>query len=508
MRTKKIIINGLSELLPYFVISIISFIKVRVMIDHLGSEINGYYQFINQIITYLFLVEAGFGSAVLFKLYKPMADDDKQRVSEIFNGSISIFRKIGLLIMLLLILVMAIFPFTVSNDKHLLPVILSFMIIGFSQTIAFFFYSKAYSILLFSEQKNYIYSIIVNSIKIIIDLSIVVVVLFSKSLIEISLIILIGKILEELITDFLCSKMYKWIDKKAKKDTSAHKMTKDIIYHKVGELVVNNVDYIILMVFVGPIYVSIYATYNYILTFLTQVIAKIDSGIVSSFGNIFSKEDADTSFKLFKEFTLVSDITAFIVSICYILGARSFINIWIGDNSYILNYWVIAMFGSVIFFKSIVRPMIAIVTATGMFKETKYYAFVSAGVNFCLSVLLIKPLGIFGILLATVIGYMISLILRTKLIYNHNFAFVNKNKEYKNIFLKISIYVIIICLLYPIEKFIYSLDLNVAGFLLSIGSTFILLSLGTGIILYKYSDNFKSVYNKIIGSIFKGRKIA
>ncbi len=507
MRTKKIILNGLSELIPYFIISIIAFVKVRVMIDNLGSEFNGYYQFINQIITYLFLVEAGFGSAVLFKLYKPMADNNQKKVSEIFNGSITIFRKIGALILTLLIAITLVLPFTVTNDEHLFTIIISFIIIGFSQTIPYFFYSKSYSILLFSEQKNYIYSIIVNMIKIIIDVGIIVVVIITDSLINVAVVMLIGKILEEIIADFLCSRMYKWLDKKAKKDISAHKMTKDIIYHKIGELVVNNVDSIILMTFIGPIAVSIYATYNYISSFLTQVIAKIDSGIISTFGNIFSKEDNDTSFKLFKEFSIISDIMAFIVPICFILGGRSFINLWIGKESYILSYWVVAMFASIIFFKCIVRPINTVITANGMFRETKYYAFFAAGTNLLLSIMLVKPLGIFGILFATVIGYMVSLTLRVKLVYNHKFDFINKKLEYTTIILKIIIYMIIVFLLKPIEGMIFSYELSIINFLLLIGSIFVILTLRTGIIIYKYNTNFKSVYSKVINSIFKRSKV-
>lgn len=507
MRTKKIILNGLSELIPYFVISIIAFVKVRVMIDNLGSEFNGYYQFINQIITYLFLVEAGFGSAVLFKLYKPMADNNKQKVSEIFNGSITIFRKIGALILTLLIAITLVLPFTVTNDEHLFTIIISFIIIGFSQTIPYFFYSKSYSILLFSEQKNYIYSIIVNTIKIIIDVGIIIAVIITDSLISVAIVMLIGKILEEIITDFLCSRIYRWLDKNAKKDISAHKMTKDIIYHKIGELVANNVDSIILMLFIGPVSVSIYATYNYISSFLNQIIMKINSGITASFGNIFSKEQDEVSFKLFKEFNIINDIIAFIVSVCYILGGRTFINIWIGDNSYILNYWVIVMFSSIIFMKCMSRPANLVIIANGMFKETKYYAFFEAIINLILSIILVKNLGIFGILLATVISYIISLVLRLSLLYSKKFKFVEKNTEYKIMITKVIAYSIIICLLYPFEKMIFSLELNLINFLLFFGILFILLTLLTSFILYKYHSSFRSVYNKIYNSIFKRSKV-
>ena len=71
MRTKKIALNLISDILPYIFIGIVGLIKVNVLIHYIGDVGNGYYQLINQIITYVFLAQAGFGEAVIYKLYKP-----------------------------------------------------------------------------------------------------------------------------------------------------------------------------------------------------------------------------------------------------------------------------------------------------------------------------------------------------------------------------------------------------------------------------------------------------
>lgn len=506
MRTKKILLNAISELIGYVVISIIAFVKVRVLINNLGSEFNGYYQFINQLLGYLFIVEAGFGSAVLFKLYKPMAYKQKEKVSAIFNGSITIFRKIGAIIFGILILITLFMPLMITNDEYLLVVIASFLIIGISQSLPYFFYSKSYSILLNSEQKNYIYSIIVNLIKIFVDVGIIIAVILSGNLISVAVILLVGKVIEEIIVDLICSKIYKWIDRKVNADTSAQKMTKDLIYHRIGDLVVNNVDSIVLMKFLGPIVVSKYSTYNYISMFLDTVINKINSGIVSTFGNIFSKEDNNTSYKLFKEFSIINDVIAFIIPICYILAARSFIKIWIGQESYIFSYITIVMFASIIFVRCLFRQINIITTAKGMFKETKYYAFIVSFTNLFLSLFLIRSHGLTGVLFATVFSYIVSLFLRMRLLYNTEFSFANKFKEYRTAVLKITIYIVIVFILYPIEKIIFLIDLNFISFILLFGFIFLTITTITCLFLYKSSENFKNVLTKLINPILNRRK--
>ena len=74
MRTKKIALNMVSDILPYIIIGVIGLIKVDVLIKYIGDVGNGYYQVINQIITYVFIAKMGFSDAVIYSLYKPFAD--------------------------------------------------------------------------------------------------------------------------------------------------------------------------------------------------------------------------------------------------------------------------------------------------------------------------------------------------------------------------------------------------------------------------------------------------
>ena len=46
----------------------------RLMLVYYGSEINGLVSSIVQFISYFNIVEAGLGGAVIFSLYKPLAD--------------------------------------------------------------------------------------------------------------------------------------------------------------------------------------------------------------------------------------------------------------------------------------------------------------------------------------------------------------------------------------------------------------------------------------------------
>ena len=98
MRTKKALKGTIYEIIPTIIIALLGLIKTKVFIEYLGSDMNGYYQFINQFISYLFLAEAGFTTAITYKLYKPIAKKDNEKISELYYGGLKIFHRIGLII--------------------------------------------------------------------------------------------------------------------------------------------------------------------------------------------------------------------------------------------------------------------------------------------------------------------------------------------------------------------------------------------------------------------------
>ena len=67
MRTKKMLLNVITDILPYIIIGVIGLVKMNVLIKYVGDVGNGYYQTINQIISYVFLAQFGFDDAVIYR---------------------------------------------------------------------------------------------------------------------------------------------------------------------------------------------------------------------------------------------------------------------------------------------------------------------------------------------------------------------------------------------------------------------------------------------------------
>lgn len=498
MRTKKIALNMISDILPYILIGIVGLIKVNVLIKYVGDVGNGYYQVINQIIAYVFLAQAGFGDAVIYKLYKPFAQKNKDDINAIYSGSRKVFRIIGLIILGIIgIVSLLLYLFYGFEDGYRNSALLCFIIISCSYLISYFGRTQTYMAVLSAAQEKYIYSLVVNIVKLICDILIVVVVMIFRNLESIAIVILIMKILEEIIMRFVVKKKYSWLEEISKKDTSMVSMTKDLIWLQVGFLVLNNVDSILLVTFIGPVMVSIYTSYNFILRYLNEVASRVELGAVYSFGNVFAKNEEAKVKPLFKEFLMLFIIIAFSMSLTFLLGIRPFVNIWIGKTNYLLEYITVFFFSLTLFLNIIYYPLLALINANGLFKDNKKHIFICASINVILSIILIKPFGISGILLATAIAFLVNLFLKTKLVSSKIIKDMKHSELLKRYISLILIFLVLSVLLYKVEAFFVSLNLNIITCILLLAFTFVVIASVTFTILYMISDDAKKLINRV-----------
>lgn len=488
----------ISDILPYILIGIVGLIKVNVLIKYVGDVGNGYYQVINQIIAYVFLAQAGFGDAVIYKLYKPFAQKNKDDINAIYSGSRKVFRIIGLIILGIIgIVSLLLYLFYGFEDGYRNSALLCFIIISCSYLISYFGRTQTYMAVLSAAQEKYIYSLVVNIVKLICDILIVVVVMIFRNLESIAIVILIMKILEEIIMRFVVKKKYSWLEEISRKDTSMVSMTKDLIWLQVGFLVLNNVDSILLVTFIGPIMVSIYTSYNFILRYLNEVASRVELGAVYSFGNVFAKNEEEKVKPLFKEFLMLFIIIAFSMSLTFLLGIRPFVNIWIGKANYLLEYITVFFFSLTLFLNIIYYPLLAVINANGLFKDNKKHIFICASINVILSIILIKPFGISGILLATAIAFLVNLFLKTKLVSSKIIKDMKHSELLKRYISLILIFLVLSILLYKVEAFFVSLNLNIITCILLLAFTFVVIASVTFTILYMISDDAKKLINRV-----------
>ena len=509
MRTKKIFLNMLCDILPYLLIGVVGIIKMDVLITHIGDVGNGYYQTINQIISYVFLAQAGFSDAVIYSLYKPFAEKNKDDINAIYGGARKIFKRIGFIILGIIVLVtLGLYFFYNFEGDFKNSALICFFVISTSYLISYFGRGQTYMAVLSAAQEKYIYSLIFNGVKLLCDVLIVLVTIKFESLESIAIVILIMKILEEIINRIVVKKKYPELHEIARKDTSMVKMTKDLAWTQVGYLILNNIDALLLMGVSdsvmgvsGPVMVSIYTSYNFILRFLNEVASRVELSTVYSFGNVFAKKEDDKIYPLFKEFVILFILIAFSMSITFMLGIRGFVSVWVGKENYLLNYLTVVLFTATLFLNILYYPLVALINADGLFKDNKRHIFICAITNLVLSIILVNFLGIDGVLIGTIVAFFVNILLKTKLISKKILKDVKHINILKYFIITILLFVLLSYALMPFENYFLSTSTGFIGVILKLGLIFIIVIVITSLILYLLSKDAKNLFKRIISLI-------
>lgn len=501
MRTKKSIYNFISDVIPFIILGVLSFLRINYIIKYYGEDTNGYMQLITQIFSYLALAEAGFGTAVIYKLYKPLADNDQKKISSIVNGSKIIFKKIALVMSILSITCAIVIPFFINRGSLTIFFIIAIFLLNSIHYLIEYFIVYPYTSLLQADQNQYIFNLYKNIIKIIFGVLELILMRF-----RIDLMLIIGiNILFTLIYIYMVmkrvKKLYPWLDNTSPPDTTAFKMTKDVMVHKISYLVFSKTDPIILSKFsLG--YVSLYTSYNYIIDFITNIVSKIYNSIRASYCNIvvLGKNEDKKYFNMFLSFSF---FTACFACVTFNTTVNPFVNIlWLGKE-YQLSKPVVLLFTLIMFGKIIVNPIYIARDSKGLYKETKNFTILQAITNIVLSIILVQKYQIFGVLLATFLSqYLIMIPLNISTVYSK--VFKNDIKIFiKKFLFAIINSIILVTINAQISKILdYTTVPKLIIFMVVVGC--INLTETTGI-YYILDKDFKLLINQILGKIIKKR---
>ena len=98
-RTKNAARNMLFGFINKIIVLLFSFIVRAIIIKTLGSEYLGLNSLFTSILQVLNLAELGFNSAVVYSMYKPIAENDKVTICALMNLYKKIYRIIGIIVM-------------------------------------------------------------------------------------------------------------------------------------------------------------------------------------------------------------------------------------------------------------------------------------------------------------------------------------------------------------------------------------------------------------------------
>lgn len=463
MRTKNSIKNIYISLLTQIVIVILGFISRKVFINSLGTEYLGINGLLTNILSMLSLVEGGIGTSIVYNLYKPLAQNDKDTVISLVQLYKRLYGIIAVIVFILGILIYPFLSYLIKDELNIQYINIIYFLFILKNVIS---YLNAHKwSLINADQKGYIiakYNLLFN---ITITFSKIIMLILTQNYIFYLLIEIFIIIVQNIWNGRIVNKNYPYINTKTKynidnviKDNLITNV-KALFLHNVGSYCVFGTDNILISRFIGIKVVGIYSNYTMITGQLAALLSPILGGVGHSIGNLIVTESNDKKYEIFNIMYLVN---FWIYSICSIVLynlTEPFIIWWLGNGLVldkltlvviIINFYITGMRSTILTFKS----------KAGIFTDDKYIPLIEAIINLVGSIILVQHLGLVGILLGTTISTIcIPLWIQPKLVYNKIF-----NKSTIEYFKKYVSYMIITIISGVITTYVCSIVYKDIGF--------------------------------------------
>lgn len=404
-RTTNSIKNIIFSLAFQLVTLILSFVNRTVFIWILGVNYLGISGLFSDILSMLSLADLGFGVALTYSMYDPLAKHDYDRLAGLINLYKKVYRIIALAVTVIGISLIPFLKFLIHLDKPI-PHITLYYLLFLANTVASYLVVYKTSILT-ADQKEYK----LNKYRSIFSILQTIFMTIFLWLTHNYTVYLCVQVAFTYMQNFYCShiaeKEYPFIKKKVelpfKEVKEIFKNLYSVFLYKVSGVLLNATDNTLISVLIGTSVVGIYSNYSLIVTRATNLINTIFYSLTASLGNLVVKENAERRFKVFQMMQSMSVILSTICVCGFTFLIQDFIRLWLG-NKYILSNEVLIAIVVNFYLGIVLLPIWVYREATGLYQQTKYVMVLTAIINLVLSIIMGKVIGLSGILFASAIA--------------------------------------------------------------------------------------------------------
>lgn len=475
MRVLNSLKNMSAAMLQYIIVILISFVARSIFIKTLGSEYLGLIGLFTNIISMLGVADLGVASAIVFSMYKPIAEKDKETIKSLMKFYKNCYRIIACIVLVLGLCIMPfLHRFIESNSIHE-NIYIIYILFVFESVIS---YLLAYKRSIFyADQKNYIVNLMDLLYTILMNVVQILVLLLTGNYILYLLIRIVFLSIEGSIINLIANRKYPYLkDKNVKK--LERRIVRDIIqkvkgllFHKIGGFIVLGTDSIIISKFLGLTTLGFYSNYGMIVNTISGLFSKILIGTTASIGNLLTENSPNKSFDIYKKLNLLNFWLFSFATISIYCIIEPFITIWIGSD-YLLPKSILLFICFNFYFQGMRSVINLFKEAAGIFYEDRYVPIIESLINLIASIILVNIMGLAGVLLGTIISSMI--------LYLYSYP----KYVYKPLFKK-TIYIYI-------KEQVYYLGIMILAFACTIGVTKLFMS----------NDNLLNLIINVIICIF------
>lgn len=389
---------------------LVHFFMRTAMIYLMGVQYLGLNSLFMSILQVLNLAELGVGSAMIYSMYKPIAEDDNATVCALMKLYRTYYRIIGLVIAIIGCILTPFIPKLISGDvpEDINIYILYLLNLG-ATVLSYWLFAYKNSILQAHQRTDIVSKVTLLASTVQYAVQLLVLWLFKDFYLYV-LVMLVTQVFMNIGTAIAADKLYpelKPLGQLPQNEVNQiNQRIRDLFTAKFGSVIVGSVDTIVISSFLGLTTLAVYQNYYFIMNAICGFIAVIFSSIIAGMGNSLVVETKEKNYNDFETFTFIICFILCICCSCFAGLYQPFMELWVG-TALMLDYSYVILFCVLFYCLELAMVWATVKDAAGMWHSDRFRPLIGAIANLVMNLLLVRFIGLYGIILSTVLSYIL-----------------------------------------------------------------------------------------------------
>jgi len=409
-RTKNAARNIIFGILLKIYQILIPFVMRTVITYILGVQYLGLTSLFTSVLQVLNLAELGVGSAMVFSMYRPIEENDTEKICALMKLYKKYYRMIGVAVFVLGMILLPFVPELITGEipQNINLYILYLLNLG-TTVVSYWLFAYKNSLFIAHQRTDIISKITLGTNTLQYILQFLVLILF-KNYYYYLIVMLISQVINNISTAIAANKRYPQYQPSGnllEEDCKTiNSRIKDLFTAKVGGIITNSADSIVISAFLGLEVLAVYQNYYYILSAVIGFAGILFSSSIAGIGNSIVAESREKNYQDLKKFTfLLSGIMNVSIS-CLLCIYQPFMKLWMGER-FMLDFKCVLLFCIYFYVYELTMIWATYKDAAGIWHQDRWRPLIGSAANLSVNLILVQHIGIYGILLSTIFSYLI-----------------------------------------------------------------------------------------------------
>lgn len=449
-----VIQNGKKNLIAGFankiILLICPFIEKTVIQYTLGAQYLGLGSLFSAILSVLSITELGFSTAVVYHMYKPAAEGDTVKINALLAYYKKAYRMIGLTILGVGLLIIPFLGYLIKGsypeEINLTAIYLVYLA---NTVVSYFLYSYLESILVVYQQGN-IKSTINSFVRLMLLIFQVLTLLLTKNYYCFAVLMPLFTVVTNLWTAWRVHQLYPQYHAEGKLSTeelgSIRRVVAGTFVQRACIVTRNSLDSICISAYLGLAMTAIYNNYYTVLAGIIAFVNIVSASFMGGIGNHVATRSVKENYEEMKKLDFVYLWLGGWCTVCLLCLFQPFMLLWMGPEM-MLPFPVVCLLCLYFYLLRLGEIRYLYTSANGLWWEQRHRAIAETAMNLVLNIVLGKLLGVYGIVIATIISlFLCNYLWSVGIVFKHYFS-MERIKDYYLYQGKQSLLVLIACLI-------------------------------------------------------------